>query len=57
MDLGLSGAIGAAFAGFRLNALILFVTTIGRALVHLTARFFPGVVGYIPAIALKVKTV
>jgi len=57
MDLGLSTALGAAFARFRLATLILFITTIASASLRLTARFFSGVVGYIPAIALKVKTV
>jgi hypothetical protein len=59
--LGLSIALGAAFARFRLVTLIHFVTAIARAFVRafvrLTARFLPGVVGYIPTATLKVKTV
>jgi len=57
IDLGLSTALGAALTRFRLAGLIHFVTTVGRALFHLIARFLPGVVSYIPATTLKVKTV
>jgi len=57
MDSGLSGALGAAFARFRLATLIHFVTIIGRAFLRLNARVLPGVVGYIPTTTLKVKTV
>jgi hypothetical protein len=57
IDLGLSGALGSAFALFRLANFIRFVTTVARAFLCLDARFFPGIVGYVPAIALKVKTV
>ena len=55
--LRLGGTLGAAFARFRLAAFILFITAIGRASVRLTARILPGVVGYIPATTLQVKTV
>jgi hypothetical protein len=57
MDLGLSGALGTAFARFRLATLILFVTTVARAFVSLNSMFFASIVGYIPATALEVKTV
>jgi hypothetical protein len=59
--LGLSTALSTAFTRFRLLTPIHFVTAIARAFVRafvpLTARFLPGVVGYIPAATLKVKTV
>ena len=57
IDLGLSGALAAAFALFRLTNFIRFVTTVARAFVSLNSRFSPGIVGYIPATALEVKTV
>ena len=57
IDLGLSGALGVAFALFRLANFIRFFTTVARAIVCLNAGFFPGIIGYVPATALKVKTV
>ena len=53
----LGAALGAAFARLRLATFILFITAIGRASVRLTAGILPGVVGYIPATTLQVKTV